>query len=297
MQDAQDPPAVAAALREAWDFSDPAASEARFRRIFDAHSAVPAHAAEALTQLARAQGLQGRFEEASATLNRAEAQAPDLPGRVQARILLERGRVKNSSGDAAGSAAFFARALEAAEAAGESALAIDAVHMLGIVRPKEEALGWNRRGIALAEASDDPLARKWLGPLHHNTGMIHLEAGDHADARASFEAGRAFREGSGDVPGERIGRWCVAHVLRLEGRTEEALAMQTALATEIEADPGAAPDGFVHEELAECLLALDRHDEARPEFARAHELLSEMRWLADSEPERLERLRSLAAGD
>jgi hypothetical protein len=50
-------------------------------------------------------------------------------------------------------------------------------------------------------------------------------------------------------------------------------------------------DGYVFEEIAECLLALGRDDEARPSFARAYELLS--RDPDEVDPVRLERLRAL----
>ena len=53
------------------------------------------------------------------------------------------------------------------------------------------------------------------------------------------------------------------------------------------------PDGYNHEEIGECLLALGRPDEARPHFARAYEILSKDAWLADGEPERLKRLAEL----
>jgi hypothetical protein len=52
-------------------------------------------------------------------------------------------------------------------------------------------------------------------------------------------------------------------------------------------------DGYVDEELAECLLALNRATEAQPHFLRAAELLSRDAWLAEHEPERLSRLRLL----
>jgi hypothetical protein len=50
-------------------------------------------------------------------------------------------------------------------------------------------------------------------------------------------------------------------------------------------------DGYVYEEIAECLLALGRKDESRPFFAKAFEALSADPWLPEREPERLERLR------
>src|SRR5580765_3893156 len=57
------------ALDALWDFGDPVGSETRFRqRLSDMPPG--SHAAEELrTQLARAMGLQGRFEEAAAQLD------------------------------------------------------------------------------------------------------------------------------------------------------------------------------------------------------------------------------------
>lgn len=277
-------------LRELWDFADPSASAERFRAAAAAATS-PGDRAEAVTQEARALGLQGRFDEGHALLDALE----DVRGRAHVRLLLERGRLLRSSGDASGSAPRFADALAAAETLGETALALDALHMLALVSTAEEADDLSARGVALAAASDDPAARTWLGPLHHNRGMQRLEAGAYPAARAEFAAGLAAREALGDVPGARIARWSVAHVLRLEGRVEEALAAQRALAAEIAADPEASPDGFVHEELGECLLALGRPGAARSEFARASALLSELAWLAESEPERLARLARLGA--
>src|SRR5262245_33412291 len=77
-----------------WDFADPAASEERFRVFAGrARAAGEPILAESLTQLARAQGLQRRFDEADRTLDEAEAalRPDDLRGRI--RLDLERGRV------------------------------------------------------------------------------------------------------------------------------------------------------------------------------------------------------------
>jgi hypothetical protein len=52
-------------------------------------------------------------------------------------------------------------------------------------------------------------------------------------------------------------------------------------------------DGYVFEEIGECLLALNRVGEAQPYFAKAYKLLSEDLWLVEREPHRLERLRQL----
>jgi hypothetical protein len=54
-----------------WNYSDPAATERKFREILPAaeKSGDISYHAQLLTQVARAQGLQGRYDEAMATLN------------------------------------------------------------------------------------------------------------------------------------------------------------------------------------------------------------------------------------
>ena len=97
-----------------------------------------------------------------------------------------------------------------------------------------------------------------------------------------------------DQPTElRIARWCVAKCLRALGRVEEALVIHQTL-------HGAAPgeaDGFILEELGECLLTLRRPEEAREWFVRAYQALSTDQYLVNSEPERLRRLAQLAGSD
>ncbi len=57
------------------------------------------------------------------------------------------------------------------------------------------------------------------------------------------------------------------------GGSEDALLLQRALADEL-AQRGAV-DGYVYEEIAECLLLLDRSGEAQTYFALAYRELSQ----------------------
>ena len=70
--------------------------------------------------------------------------------------------------------------------------------------------------------------------------------------------------------------------------------MQQALLAEL--DSVGESDGYVFEEIGECLLALGRADEAQPHFARAYELLADDPALAEDRA-RLMRLRALGAAD
>jgi hypothetical protein len=82
-------------------------------------------------------------------------------------------------------------------------------------------------------------------------------------------------------------------MLRSLVRFDEALALQQGLLREF--DALGEQDGYVYEEIAECLSVLGREVEARAYFACAYETLSRDPWLVESEPERLERLRVLGA--
>jgi hypothetical protein len=85
----------------------------------------------------------------------------------------------------------------------------------------------------------------------------------------------------------------VARALRSLNRIEEALARQLELEREFESVH--ETDGYVFEEIGECLLLLKRKEEARPYFAKAHEILSQDAWLAEGEADRLIRLKELAS--
>jgi tetratricopeptide (TPR) repeat protein len=280
-------------LKALWDYDDPVGSEARFLEVLPRAEAAgdPAYLAELLTRLARTQGLQMRFEEADRTLDRAQSMITPGMSASKVRLLLERGRVRRSSGDPAASAPLFEESFEAARAAGLDELSVDAAHMLGIVEPGEAGIRWNERALALAEASADPGARQWRGSLYNNLGWAYHDLGRHDEALAMFEAHLRVRTEEGDRVQARIARWSIAKTLRFLGRVEEALAIQSDLLAEFEREGGR--DGYVNEELAECLLALGREEEARPHFARAWDVLHEDPWLARDEADRLARLAEL----
>ena len=103
----------AAELDARWDYGQPAVSESRFRALLAEWPADTPQHLEVLTQLARTQGLQQRYADANATLDRVEAHLPTMPAHLRVRYLLERGRVLNSSGSPPQSVPLFAQALEA----------------------------------------------------------------------------------------------------------------------------------------------------------------------------------------
>lgn len=274
-----------------WNFNDPAASELRFRDYLAQPALTPQAKAEAQTQLARALGLQRKFAEAHQILDEVEAQLQPAGKRVRVRYLLERGRAFNSARQSEKAQPLFLAAWHLAWEDRADNLAVDAAHMLGIVGAPKEQLEWNLKALALAETTEDTEARAWLGPLYNNIAWTYHDQKEYAPALELFEKALRWREEQKTEPYLRIAKWSVARALRSLNRLEEALAMQQALKTEM--TPAGVTDGFVDEELGECLLLLKGEAAARPHFAAAYNLLAKDPWLTEAEPARLERLKRL----
>jgi tetratricopeptide (TPR) repeat protein len=166
-------------LRRFWDFDDLGATEARFRAL----------RAEALTQLARVEGLRDRFEDGDRLLD----EIAEQDARVRVRVDLERGRLRRSSGDREAALPLFESAYRNALDAGEDWLAGDAVHMCALAAPDRAAfVAWTQLGLDLAERSE--AAAYWAGPLLNNLGWQHFDAGEHEQALEAFERALAVRE-------------------------------------------------------------------------------------------------------
>ena len=276
-----------------WDYAKPEETEQKFRALLPQarESGDAGYLAELLTQIARTEGLQHKFNDAHKTLDEAETLLRPGVSRPRVRSLLERGRAFNSSGHPDKARPLFLEALEIAEIAGEDNLAVDAAHMMGIIEPPDKALDWNLRAIGMAETSKDRKARQWLGSLYNNIGWNYYETKKYDMALHLFELALEFREKQKQAPQIRIAKWCVAKTLRVLGRIDEALEIHKALLIELEKI--GEPDGFVFEEMGECLLALGKPEDAKPHFTRAFDLLSKDSRLPHNEPERLVRLKSL----
>jgi tetratricopeptide (TPR) repeat protein len=226
-------------LDRLWDFDDPAVSEQRFRSRIDHADPESPSTHELVTQLARALGLQGRFDEAEAVLTGIASERP----RVLARIALERGRLRNSSGDAATAMPHLAAALDHARTADDEFLMADAVHMLAIA-DTANAAHWVDEGLRIVEGTTDPRTRRWRGPLHNNLGWTLHDRGDHEAALEQFHLALAAFQAGGTATQVHNARWAVARCLRSLARYEDALTIQQRLRDE---DP---PDPYVDEEIA-----------------------------------------------
>ncbi len=227
-----------------WDFDDPAGSEQRLRDA--AAQAEPEDRRVLLTQVARALGLQERYDEGHAELDDTELDAGGIE--VAVRRLLERGRLLRSSGDPRGARPAFVQAALAAGAAGLEGLQVDALHMVALVGAPAEQLGLTEEALAVARTSSQRDAQEWEPSLLNNLGMIHADAERWDEALAAFEEALAGRERLGDDARTRVARWMVGWSLRHLGRTDDARAVQLALKAEL--DGLGEQDPYVDEELA-----------------------------------------------
>jgi hypothetical protein len=145
--------------------------------------------AELKTLLARAMGLQLRFDDAAELL--IEVESEDAPV-VIARVLLESGRILNSAGKPDDSAPLFVRAAEIAAEAGLVFIQVDALHMLAIAKPSN-ADHWTAVAVALAEAAE-PRTQRWLIALHNNLAWNRFDAGEFESAITEFTEANRWAE-------------------------------------------------------------------------------------------------------
>ncbi|MCZ6689015.1 MAG: tetratricopeptide repeat protein [Planctomycetota bacterium] len=289
------PSSIPSSIDDLWDFDDPAESRARFEKALHeiGDDGPLGDRLEILTQIARTYGLEGNFAESLRILDGVEGKLGGASPLIRIRTLLEKGRTFNSSKKSDRARPLFLKAWDLARESGEHGYAVDAAHMMGIIEQGDESLLWNERAIAYAEESRDARALRWLGSLYNNTGWTYHDSGRYEEALALWRKALAWHEERD--PGKRtlIAKYMVGRGLRSLERFDEALRVQQDLLAEMEAK-GARSDGFVFEEIGECLLALGRAEESKGNFSQAYDLLSKDSHLAREEPKRLKRLEKLA---
>ena len=193
-------------LDRLWDFDNPELSEQRFREAMADENYDADERAELATQLGRAIGLQGRFEEADALLDAIDGE--DEPT-IGVRIVLERGRLLNSSGHAAMAVPLFEQAAELGDHLGEEFLAVDALHMLAIADTDHAEL-WTRSALEYASTAHDPSTRRWMVALHNNLGWSLHGAGRLTEALVEFQLAEQWAERVGTPAQQQYARDAIA---------------------------------------------------------------------------------------
>jgi len=248
--------AAALDLQALWDFSQPAASEQRFREALA--TATGDDALVLRTQIARTHGMRGDFDKARSILAEIEPKLKDAGPEPRIRYELEMGRTFASATHPPGSRTpeanararrHFEAALALARQATLDGLAIDAIHMMAFIdtAPKDQER-WAREALAVVEASEQPSATRWEASIRNNLGYALHQQGRYGEALVQFREALAIRERGTNPTATRTARWMVAWTLRAMGRTDEALEIQLRL--EREGDAAGNPDPHVFDELA-----------------------------------------------
>ena len=280
-------------LRPLWDFDDLDLSSQRLHAQLEIEES-DAGRAEVMTQLARVAGLRGDFEIGDAWIDDAERLAGGSDVAL-ARIDLERGRLRRSSGDCEAALPLFESAFAVAVAAGQQFIAADAAHMAALAAPDRGTfVAWTERGVERAETNQG--ARYWIGPLLNNLGWEYFEASELELALDAFERALAARLDDPDNgSATALARYAVGKALRALDRTDEAIA-QLELAVEW-AERTGSPDGWYHEELALAYGDAARTEEAEEQARLALPLLETDDPSFAEDRARRARLDSLAASE
>jgi hypothetical protein len=278
-----------------WDLTRPQAGEAALRTMHDtlARDASPnnVRSANVLTQIARAEALQGKLTDAERTLDRAAKLLGSINDvQPKLRLLLERGRLFALHSRPTQARTCFLEVWKAARETGETFHAIDAAQMMSIVETPKERNRWTLLALELAEQSPDDRVKRWRGDLHITLGKHYEELLQLPKAIECFERAASCFQEHGAPAAAAVARSLIGRVFRLLKRTEEALEIQKSVLAEQTRSGGV--DGIVLEELAECSLALKRAEEAENYFKRAYDVVSKDEWFVSNESSRLKRMKT-----
>jgi tetratricopeptide (TPR) repeat protein len=284
---------IMTAFDQLWDYNNPAATEEKFREALKGISIENSLSdyLQLQTQIARTYSLRRMFDEAHNLLNKVEQKLSAETGLPHVRYHLERGRTFNSAGKKAEALQQFLKAKEIAQALNEDFYTIDAIHMLAIVAPTDEAIALNEEGVILAESSANAQAKNWLGALYNNLAWGYFDKGEFEKALSVFLRALQWREQQNLPRAIFIAKWCVGRTLRALNRIDDAIKIQLGLMEEmLETDQ---PDGYVYEELGELHL-IKNEPVHKMYFGFAYTTLSKDGWLAENEKERLQRIKVLS---
>jgi tetratricopeptide (TPR) repeat protein len=279
-----------------WDLHHPKEAEVELRRMLESERAAghsdPSWAIEILTQVARAESLQGKLREADRTLLEAEKLLPAAKSLApKLRVLLERGRALVVAKSPAQARERFMEVLRLATEEADLPFLIDAADMMARIETPKKRHEWTNKALEAAERTTITRARNWRGVLYVRLGWHFLELLQLQKAMDAFgQAESAFKE-QGLAVHVVLARSYGGRVLRLMNKIPEALELQKGLLTEL--DRLRLSDALINEEIAECLQALKKTDEAERYFAKAYELHSADPLLSQQDPMRLKRLKTL----
>ncbi len=282
-------------LNAFWDFDHPEKTENRFQELLtETSQSHPSFHIELLTQIARAKGLQNQLGEAEQVLKEAEklleSTHPTSP-LARIRFLLEKARIHILRKTPSQARPLLIEAGTLANQSRDDFYFIDAAQLLAAIEPPKQQQEWIQKALTLAESSQQLQAQLCLGKLYTIRGWAQYDARQFENALDTFKKALSCIKAEGIPRKTIVAKWAIAKVLRTLHRSVEALEIQKDLLAE--ANQLNQKDGYIYEELAECLQSLKRSDEAQIYFDLAYRELSKDDWLSDNKPDRIKRLKNL----
>jgi tetratricopeptide (TPR) repeat protein len=280
-------------INKLWNFGDVPATRAKFLELLPKAEASgnKSYYLELQTQIARTYSLQANFTEAHKILDKVEKELTGEFTLARVRYLLERGRTYNSANEQGKALPLFIEAVDSAEKIKAMNYAIDAIHMVAIAKSDpNEQVQWNLTGISLAKS--DTNQKGWLHAFYNNIGESYLRLKDYNNAWYFFHL-------LAELQKEQYGEADIytikdeAKALTLMGEPARALTLMEDVSKKL--DSNKEQNGWIENELAEALYALDRKVEALPHFQKAYDLLSKDDYCVKFEPERIEHLKKMSA--
>lgn len=253
-----------------------------------------------MTQLGRAAvlRLEGRFDEALATLDQLLEQAP-VEGLLEPRVLVARAEVEQQRGNVERAVADLEAALASsrrfvdelrltmgtmgltphlADFRLDEALVLRTLATVHLGQGRfEEALDGYREALAIARAADRP---EVLAQLTTRIGTVFQLRGRYDRARAHFERGLELAREAGALDAEAATLEHLADVENLEGRHEEALRLQKEALAIVQAGGQRVREGNLLLAVGRSYLLLHQLEEAHEFLSRARELAREVGYLA-----------------
>ena len=236
--------------RPYWNFDDPAATEVVFRDLLE-NTTDAVDRVVIQTQIARALGLQGKFDEGMDLID----SVADVDHTTLSWRAIEMGRLHRSKGELEPAGANFILAMSQSDQEEEpnpdqvlESLHFDAMHMYALVLSPADQIEFTKESLRKISDSTNPLVRRWSVTFLNNLGMAYTEIGDWQSAYAAFLDAQGDARQLGDPNRIFPARYMVGWALRNLDRRDEALAHMEALQHDLAA--AGRSDQYVAAELA-----------------------------------------------
>jgi tetratricopeptide (TPR) repeat protein len=288
-------------LTALWRGDDRMICEQKYRESYDAEKKAHEISKQKTLKFAQISTFLGRLENskknyAAAATHLREAEnilvsIGECPASLQIAWLLEYANLSRGERTPSQSRIAYSEAWTLAVDSEDEENEVEIAERMAESEPLKVRIGWIEKGIEIASSSKNDILKTRLSTLYRAQGRDHHELRRYPHAiesyRKSFEAAKDAK----NITDELLAESAKGNTLRAMHKTEEALELQMNLLSRFEGN--SENIGEVYEEVAECLHALKRVEEAEGYFASAHRTFSTDPHFEDRRPGVLKRLKTL----